>query len=448
MGNSRSIYKVKPAGSPLIGRVRAPGDKSIAHRALLLAALGEGPSRIVGLPDGEDVRSTIRAIVSLGVRLEAGTADEVVIDGVGIDGLLPPAGPIDCGGSATTARLLAGVLAGRGFFVTLMGDASLSSRPMRRVVDPLQKMGAKVFGRMSEGSILMPLVVGGDGPLEGISHRPCVASAQVKSCVLLAGLRARGMTSITEPAETRDHTEVMLRDRGVDIVRHEGAVSLKGPIRGIASKDMRIPGDPSSASFLLVAALLIPGSRVVIEDVCLNPTRLGFVDALRRMGAAITAEMPFERDGELWGRLEASGGERLRGAFFDAADVARIIDEIPILAVAAAFAEGVTIFSGCSELRAKESDRLSAVVSMLRGFGLRADEEADCLTVHGRERVTTGLGKARARVSSFGDHRVAMAAVILGLASGRGCEIEGMNAVSASYPGFIGAIVALSRGNA
>ncbi len=429
-----------PARAPLEGKFRVPGDKSIGHRALLLSAVADGGSRISGLPEGEDVASTRGALEALGVRLEDAGEDTVVVEGVGLGGLRPPARPIDCGGSATTVRLLSGMVAGQGFPVTLVGDRSLSRRPMERIVEPLRRMNAEISGREMGCSVLMPLIVGGAGPLQALRYVTPVASAQVKSCMLLAGLRASGLTAITEPAQSRDHTETMLAARGVEVSHRGLTVCLRGPVQRLPPLDVKIPGDPSSASFLLVAAALIPGSNVEVEDVCLNPTRLGFVATLRRMGAAVTAEMPFEQGGEVLGRLVARAGEPLRAVEIAAEEVPSLIDEIPVLAVAAALAEGESRFLGCAELRAKESDRLSSIVSMLRAFGVEAREELEGFRVRG----TAGKApRGEARVDAGADHRIAMAAIILSLLSSRPSEILGAQSMATSFPGFLEALRSL-----
>jgi 3-phosphoshikimate 1-carboxyvinyltransferase len=431
---------VHPAAGPLEGEVRVPGDKSIGHRALMFAALAEGRSRISGLPDGEDVRSTRHAIEAFGVKTEDAADGAVIVEGAGMRGLRAPAGPVDCGNSGTTVRLLSGVVAGRGFDVTFVGDASLSRRPMNRVAEPLRRMGAVITGREEDGRLCLPLTVGGDGPLEALHYVTPVASAQVKSCVLLAGLRASGVTAVTEPAQSRDHTETMLAAQGVAVARKGLTVSIEGPVYRLAPLDLVVPGDPSSAAFLVVAGLLVPGSHVEVKGVCLNPTRVGFVDVLRRMGAAVTAEEPDEAGGEVVGTLTATAEETLVGTEVRGHEVPRLIDEVPILAVAAALADGDTRFRDCAELRVKESDRIAAVAAMLRAFGVEVDEAPDGFTVH-------GIGGRRpaggAVIEAHGDHRIAMAAAILGLVADGETEIRGAEAIASSFPGFGEALAAL-----
>ncbi len=329
-----------PAAGPLKGQVEVPGDKSIGHRSLILGALADGPSTVTGLSAGADVASTRRCLEALGVRFEDLGPGAVRVHGTGLDGLTEPAGPLDAGNSGTTVRLLAGVVAGRGFPVTFTGDASLSRRPMARVATPLRRMGALVEGTDRGGSLTLPLTVTGAG-LQAIHYESPVASAQVKSCVLLAGLRAIGRTAVSEPAPSRDHTERMLAAMGAPLTVDGPTVRLEGPVARLAPVDRVVPGDPSSAAFLVAAACLVPGSEVRVENVCLNPTRIAFVDALRKLGADVAVEDAREVGGEPVGTLVARYAGRLRGVDLEGADVAGLIDEVPVLAAVAAAGRGL-----------------------------------------------------------------------------------------------------------
>lgn len=420
------------AAGRLLGTLTVPGDKSIGHRALLLAALADGPSRIRGLPDGADNQATRRCLRALGVTIEE-DGDCVVVHGVGLQGLRAPEGPLDAGNSGTTVRLLCGVTAGRGFEVTFEGDPSLSARPMRRIVAPLEQMGARV---QTSATGTLPLTVGGEG-LVAIDYTSPVASAQVKSCVLLAALRAEGTTRFVEPVLSRDHTERMLLAMGVPLRRDATAVEIDGPVVRLAPVDFVVPGDPSSAAFLLVAALLVPGSEVRVQGVCLNPTRTAFLAALGRMGAHLEVVHRREVGGESVGDVIARHGA-LRALHIGGDEVPALIDEVPILATAAAFADGESRFDDVGELRHKESDRIEAVVEMLRAFGVDARSEGDSLLVCG------GGAQGAPTVQSHGDHRIAMSAAVLGLA-GEGVEIRQSECVGVSYPGFFEALAALAR---
>lgn len=398
-------------GRPLRGRVTVPGDKSISHRALLLAALAEGTSVVRGLSPGADVAGTAAAVQALGAT----------IDGHRVTGgrslLHEPEGVVDAGNSGTTIRLLAGLCAGFDWLTVLTGDASVARRPMDRVADPLRRMGARVDGR--EGGRLPPLVVRG-GQLHGIDYDLPVASAQVKSAVLLAGLGADGETVVREPSPTRAHTEEMLAAAGADIEAGDGEIRLRPSV--LHPFEMDVPGDPSQAAFWVVAACLVPGSDLTVGDVYLGRARAGFLDVLAAMGAGV------ERVGER--AIHARHSPGLHGTDVDAGQVAGLIDEIPVLAVAAAMAEGTTTFTGVGELRVKESDRLATVTSELSAFGAKVEATAGTLTVTG----TGALHGARAR--SHGDHRVAMAMAVAGMAAAGDTVVDGWEAVATSYPGF------------
>jgi 3-phosphoshikimate 1-carboxyvinyltransferase len=406
---------------PLAGTVRTPGDKSISHRVLLLGALAEGTTVVRGLSNGDDVQRTAAAVAALG----AVVVDDGEVVRVTGGTLRAPAGEIDCGNSGTGLRLLAGVVAGVTGRTVLTGDGSLSARPMDRIAEPLRAMGAGVEGRGERS--LPPLTVTG-GPLRGIEWTPPVASAQVKSAILLAGLSAAGETVVREPVATRAHTEELLAQAGADItVEAVGAgrmVRLR-PSR-LRPLDLTVPGDPSQAAFWVVAACLVPGSQVTVADVYPGVDRTGFVAVLRRMGADVTMS-PHDGVADLVAR---SGP--LRATVVEAAEIPSL-DEVPVLAVAAAAAQGTTVFRNVGELRVKESDRLAAVARLVRALGAGAEVDGDELRVHG---VGPGGRLSPARTDSVGDHRIAMAAAVGALAAGQG-EVDGFACVATSYPTFL-----------
>ena len=407
------------AGGPLRGELRVPGDKSISHRALLLGALADGVSSISGLSDGADVAATAAAVRALGAGVES-SGDVVRVRG---GELREPRGAIDVGNSGTSIRLLAGIAAGCPFSTTLGGDASVNRRPMDRVAEPLRLMGAEVDG--ADGGRRAPLRITGGG-LRGITWQPPVASAQVKGAVLLAGLFADGETVVREPVTTRAHTEEMLAAFGADVRVAGGEVAVR------ASRpspfDFAVPGDPSAAAFWLVGAAIIPGSEVTVHDVYRGQARDGFLRVLERMGADMWVEPT--GDGEVRVRCRAGA---LRGVTVAAGEVPDLIDEIPILAVASAVAEGPTRFEGVGELRYKESDRLHSVLAALAALGAPAEVDGDTLVVHGGARLRAG------RVDAVDDHRIAMAFCIGALAAPDGDEtvISGWRSVATSYPGFL-----------
>ena len=425
-----SLY-VAPATGPLRGRLRVPGDKSIAHRALIFAALGRGPGRVRGLPTGADVASSLAVMRALGLRIDAEGPDLVLH---GADGaLVEPDQVLDCGNSGTTMRLCCGLLAGQPFLSVLSGDASLRGRPMGRVLRPLAAMGARVDGA-GEGS-RAPLVLRGRRPLRGGRFDSPIASAQVKTAVLLAGLQADGPVELDEPALSRDHSERLLLAMGARLDRGEGPqghhrvqVQPGAPLHLV---DVDVPGDISSAAFLLVAAALVPGSGLQVEGVGVNPTRTGALDALRAMGLALNLEDVEEVGGEPRATLHVQAGP-LRGVELGGAWVPRLLDEIPVLAVAAAFAEGCTTFRDAAELRVKESDRIRTTVAMLRALGAPAEELPDGLVVWG----SAGAPLPGGQVMAHGDHRIAMAAAVAGLRCERGVTVHGAQAIDVSFPGF------------
>lgn len=404
------------------GRLRVPGDKSISHRALIFAAVAEGRSVLANLGTGDDVARTRAAVETLGVRVKA-AGGQLRLVGGGWDALREPERVIDCGNSGTSIRTLCGLLAGRPMHSVLMGDSSVSQRPMLRVVDPLRAMGARIDGRA--GGQHPPLAIRG-GHLQGTQHRTEVASAQVKTALVLAGLQADGRTEVMEPAPSRDHTERMLSWLDVPIDYGPGRVAVEAAT--IPGFDLEIPGDPSAAAFFLVGALISPESEVSVEGVCLNPGRLAFIDVLRRMGASIEVVETGPRGGEPVGDITARTSA-LQGTRIGGEELPLVQDEIPVLAVAAAFAEGETSVDDAAELRVKETDRIGAVEQELSQMGVGVETRRDGLTVRG--------GHPRAGTfKSHGDHRIAMAMAVAASACDGESEIGGWGAVATSYPDF------------
>lgn len=424
---SNAQHWIARKGQPLQGSLTIPGDKSVSHRSVMFAALADGTSHIEGFLEGEDTRATARIFSQLGVRIETPSPSQRIVHGVGIDGLKAPDGPLDCGNAGTGMRLLAGLLAGQAFDCTLIGDESLSGRPMRRVTGPLSQMGAKI-DTQDDGT--PPLHVHGGQTLHGIDFASPVASAQIKSAVLLAGLYAQGETRVVEPHPTRDYTERMLSAFGVDIEFSPGKARLRGGQR-LRATDIVVPADFSSAAFYLVAASIIPGSELRLKQVGLNPRRTGLLHALRLMGADITEENPAEQGGEPVADLVVRYAP-LKGARIPEALVPDMIDEFPALFVAAAAAEGQTVVSGAAELRVKESDRLAAMATGLRALGMQVDETEDGATLHGGVRLGSGT------IESHGDHRIAMAFAIAGQISDGEVRINDIANVATSFPGFDG----------
>ena len=418
------MKKIEQIKGVLRGEIVVPGDKSIGHRAVIFASIARGASRVYNLSGGEDNLRTVEAFRNLGVGISEQDGI-LVIEGRGWDGLRPPTRVIDCGNSGTTMRLLSGVFAGRPFATTLDGDGSLRQRPMKRVIEPLGQMGASIISRNG----CAPLEVRG-GKLKGIRYTTPVASAQVKSAILLAALQAEGVTVVEEPQQSRDHTEIMAPAFGakIEVVSGGRTVSLKGP-QELSAKDVRVPGDLSSAAFFLVAAAIVPGSDVTIRGVGCNPTRSGVIDVLRGMGANIETTHLRHEAGEPVADLRVIGG-KLSGVEIGAEMVARTIDEYPALAVAAALAEGVTTICGARELRYKESDRIAAMTKELRKLGARVEEREDGMTIEG------GRPLEGASLKSYGDHRVAMALAVAGLSAGGGVEIDDTACADISFPGF------------
>jgi 3-phosphoshikimate 1-carboxyvinyltransferase len=416
---------------PLTGRIRVPGDKSISHRSLMFGALAVGRTRISGLLEGEDVLATADALRAMGVHIER-DGDEWVVHGVGVGGLLQPDRALDMGNSGTSTRLLMGVIASHGITATFTGDASLSKRPMNRVIDPLSTMGAS-FAPSPGGTL--PLAMEGVQPAVPITYRLPVASAQVKSAVLLAGLNTPGTTTVIEPVPTRDHTERMLRGFGAELTVEEAegerAVRIHGPAE-LRPCDIAVPGDPSSAAFFAVAASVVPGSDLVIENVGLNPTRDGIFRALELMGADIEKLDEREVGGEPVADLHVRHS-RLRGIEVDPAIAPSMIDEFPVLFVAAAMAEGTTTTSGLEELRVKESDRLAAMATALREVGVTLEETDDGLIIEGSHGEPLPGGGT---IATHLDHRIAMSMAIAGLVSREGVEIDSTEPIATSFPNF------------
>ena len=428
------------AQGPLTGRIRVPGDKSISHRSLMFGALAAGRSRISGLLEGEDVFATAAALRAMGAVIEKDGADWVV-DGVGVGTLLQPEQALDMGNSGTSTRLLMGLVASHGITANFIGDASLSKRPMNRVIDPLATMGASFTS--SPGGTL-PLMMEGMQPAVPIRYRLPVASAQVKSAVVLAGLNTPGTTTVIEPVPTRDHTERMLRGFGVDVQveekNSERVISLTGPC-DLRPCDIAVPGDPSSAAFFAVAASIVPGSDLVIENVGLNPTRNGIFLVLEQMGASIDHLDEREVGGEPVADLRVRHAP-LRGIEVDPAIAPSMIDEFPVLFVAAALAEGMTVTSGLEELRVKESDRLSTMAAALTLAGAQVEESDDGLTIHGSG---GSLLPGGGTVTTHLDHRIAMSMAIAGLASHDGVEVDSIEPISTSFPNFVALLESTAR---
>ncbi|MCJ2177034.1 3-phosphoshikimate 1-carboxyvinyltransferase [Novosphingobium album (ex Hu et al. 2023)] len=422
-----------PAG-PLKGTIRVPGDKSISHRSIMLGALAVGETRVTGLLEGEDVLATAAAMRAMGATVERTGEGAWSVHGVGVGALLQPQAPLDMGNSGTSTRLLMGLVASHPITATFVGDASLSKRPMGRVIEPLSQMGASF--EASEGGRL-PLILKGICPAVPISYRLLVASAQVKSAVLLAGLNTPGITTVIEPVPTRDHSERMLRGFGAELnveVEVDGTriISIRGEAE-LKPQTIDVPGDPSSAAFFMVAALITPGSEVLIENVGLNPTRAGLVEVLRQMGGQIDEVNAREVGGEPVADLLVKHSP-LKGIEVDPAIAPSMIDEFPALFVAAALADGVTTTSGLDELRVKESDRLAVMAAALTAAGARIEEREDGLIITG----TGGepLPGSAGAIATHLDHRIAMSMAVTGLASKNGVEVDDTRPIATSFPVF------------
>jgi len=421
------------AAPALSGSINVPGDKSISHRSLMLSALAVGESRVEGLLEGEDVLATAAAMRAMGADISKDADGIWHIHGVGVGGLLQPDGPLDMGNSGTSTRLLMGLVASHAITATFVGDASLSKRPMARVIDPLSRMGASFTS--SPGDRL-PLTMRGACPAVPLDYRLPVASAQVKSAILLAGLNTPGITRIIEPVPTRDHSEKMLKGFGADLeveVEADGTriITLRGEAE-LLPQSITVPGDPSSAAFPMVAALLVPGSKVTIANVGLNATRAGLVDLLREMGGDIIVENPRQVGGEPVGDLVITASA-LKRVEPDPARAPSMIDEYPVAFIAAALAEGRSIFRGLEELRVKESDRIATMAAGLRAIGVQVEELEDGIVIEGSNgTLLPGGGPIATKL----DHRIAMSFAIAGLVSSNGVTIDDMRPVATSFPGF------------
>ncbi|MDX2178513.1 MAG: 3-phosphoshikimate 1-carboxyvinyltransferase [Bryobacteraceae bacterium] len=407
----------------LDGEARLPGDKSVSHRAAMLASIAEGRSTLVNYSTGADCASTLGCVEALGAGVSRdGTT--ITIEGHGLDGLREPLRPLDAGNSGSTIRMLSGILAGQPFATTLFGDESLSKRPMQRIMAPLAQMGATVEARDGK---FPPIVVRGARPLQAIDYTPPVASAQVKTCVLFAGLYAGGVTTVRESIPTRDHTEMALREFGADVTIVPGSVSVQGRPR-LAAREFHVPGDLSSAAFLLVAASLVPGSRILIEGVGLNPSRTALLDYLMGLGANVRVAKIGQVSGEMAGDLEVRYAPT-RAGVIEGALAAALIDEIPVLAILGAAAGGLTV-RDAGELRVKETDRIAALEENFRRAGVAIETRPDGFTVAGGQKFR------QATFDSLGDHRIAMAFSVASLVAEDECAIENHEAASVSFPEF------------
>ncbi len=421
---------IKPLQAGIRGVYTPPGDKSISHRAAMIASLSKGVSRISNFLTAEDCLHTVQGLQALGVHIRVGK-NEVEVRGVGLQGLNPPEKEIYLGNSGTSMRLLAGILAGQPFETVLTGDASLTKRPMKRVTQPLQEMGAEISG--PDDANFPPLKIKG-GKLHGIFFDNKLSSAQVKSALMFAGLYAEGETVIREKILSRDHTEKIFKLFRADFEQSEDSVIVR-PTKKLIGLDFRIPSDPSSAAFFIVAAIHSDDSFLTVKDTCLNPTRTGFLEVLKRMGAKIELKVN-ESDYEPTGEIKCFTSF-LRGTTITGKMIPRLIDELPILMVAAAMASGETVIRGAQELRVKETDRIKAMCENLRILGVEVTENEDGCVIHGRAFIRGG------KVKSYGDHRTAMSMAVAGLLSQDGVEIEDVDCVATSYPGFFDDLAAV-----
>ncbi|OCL26068.1 3-phosphoshikimate 1-carboxyvinyltransferase [Orenia metallireducens] len=424
------------AKDSLQGRIKVPGDKSISHRSVMLGALAEGKTEIEGFLTGEDCLSTVKAFQDMGVKIEGVGTDQMVVYGVGLRGLKEPKDLLDFGNSGTTTRLMLGILAGQEFYSVATGDDSLRSRPMARVTKPLSTMGGEFYGR--DNTNLLPITVVGQGKLDSISYDSPVASAQVKSAILLAGLYGEGITEVREPAKSRDHTERMLEYFGADIEVDGLKVKVKGNPRLIGKKVV-VPGDISSAAFLIVAAMITEGSEIIIENVGLNPTRDGVIEALRKMNGNFELLNQREVNGEPIADIKVKSSQ-LKGTVIDGDLIPLLIDEIPILAVAASQAEGKTIIKDAEELRVKETDRIDAMVKELTRLGVEVKEREDGMEIVGKQKIAGGV-----TCQSYHDHRIAMSMAVAGLIAEDAVEVEGAECINISFPNFKKLLDSLSK---
>ncbi len=419
--NKATVTRVEKG---LTGSIRIPGDKSISHRAVMLGAIAEGTTTVEGFLAGEDCLNTIECFHKLGVVIDR-EGEHVTIEGKGWEGLKEPSELLDVGNSGTTIRLMLGLLSNLPFHTVIAGDDSIAKRPMARVTNPLREMGAQIDGR--DNGRMTPLSIRG-GHTKGIAYESPVASAQVKSAILLAGLRSEGVTSVTEPALSRDHTERMLEAYGVEVIRDHLTVSVRGG-QTLKARHLIVPGDISSAAFFLVAAAIVPGSKVTLERVGMNPTRSGIIDVLQQMGANITIENEQIAGGEPMADITVQFSV-LRGVEIGGDLIPRLIDEIPVIAVLATQAEGTTVIRDAEELKVKETNRIDTVVSELKKLGANIEATDDGMIITGKTSLQGGT------VNSFGDHRIGMAMAIAGLITEGNVVIERSEAIAISYPNF------------
>ena len=424
---------VAPANS-LRGEIIVPGDKSISHRAVMFASLAQGKSRIRGLLRGEDCLSTIRAFKNLGIEIVDKSIDELMVYGSGLDGLHEPNDMIDCGNSGTTMRLMSGILAAQPFFSILTGDQYLRKRPMGRVIGPLSEMGAKILGR--EDHSKAPLAIDGGGLHPTEYHSP-IASAQVKSAVLLAGMQIDGTTTVYEPHLSRDHSERMLRYFGAELESFSGGAKVKGRVR-LEGQDIEIPGDISSAAFFLVVGLIVPGTELLLKNVGVNPTRCGVIDILQQMGGSIELTNQRELSGEPVADLLVKSSS-LHGIDIGGDLIPRAIDEFPVISVAAAFASGITIIRDAKELRVKETDRIAAMCESLGVIGAEIVPLEDGMRIAGGKELSGG------HVDSFGDHRIAMSMAVAALQTKAEVNINDTACTETSFPGFWDLLTLISK---
>lgn len=436
--SSESLRAAQPVQSQLSGAlwgdVVAPGDKSISHRALIFGAMAQGKTTVKGLLEGADILSTLEAMRSFGAKIEKDVRGHWQVEGVGENGFVTPAGEVDCGNAGTGVRLIMGAAAGYNLRATFTGDVSLSARPMARVLDPLSDMG--VHYRATQGDRL-PIEIISDGKLKPIDFTPPHASAQVKSCLLLAGINTKGQTILREPRLTRDHTENMLEAFGVKVERHpvgDGqTVKVRGPVK-LTGTQINVPGDPSSAAFPIVAALITPGSDIVVKNVMMNPTRTGLFETLIEMGAFLRADNFKKSGGEMIADIRVKHSV-LTGITVPPSRAPSMIDEYPILAVAAAFAKGSTIMNGIGELRVKESDRIAATVDLLRKNGVAVEDRPDGMTVS-YSASQSGTVSGGGDVIAHHDHRIAMSALVLGLRAKKAVTVDDGSMIATSFPTF------------
>lgn len=439
---STEMMQIEPIGSPLCGTTKVPGDKSISHRAVLFSAMAEGTSHLTGVLDSSDVRSSITAVRQLGAEVDLRVQEDGSlageITGWGAKGPQQPTEPIDCANSGTTARLLMGIVAPWDIEVTITGDESLQKRPMRRITAPLMKMGVRFA---PEGKETLPITVMGTPQLKAITYDAPMASAQLKTAVLLAGVYAKGKTTLNEPSLSRNHTELMLPEFGVMTTAANTTASVVGP-RALKACTIHVPGDPSSAAFLICAAVLRRGSSLLIENVSMNAARIGFMRTLERMGANVSMRHTGSAGKEPYGTLSAEFSSLLRGCEIPAEKIPTIVDEVPVLSLVAAFARGVTVFREVSELRVKETDRLAAIVEGLGMLGVDAWIDGNDLYIEGQPdlQIPTGL-----MFDSKSDHRLAMTWALVGLTRNAPVKITNFNSVKVSYPHILRDFERLSR---